>query len=116
MHLLGFLEQCLERRRVELRKRRSQRLCQFAGDLVPAMQVLFEGAQAFVIPPREHLLTGTLQIRYMNVDRLRLANSIQAADPLLEQFRLTRQIKQHEMMHELEVAPFTPDLGAKENA
>jgi hypothetical protein len=50
----------------------------------------------------------------MNANRLSLPDTVEPADALFQQSRIERQIKQHEMMRELEVASFAADLGTDE--
>src|SRR5437868_3691488 len=52
----------------------------------------------------------------MNPDRRSLADAIQAANSLLEQFRIGRQIEKDEMMRELEVAAFAADFRTDQDA
>ena len=49
-----------------------------------------------------------------SVDSRGLADAVEPADALLEQFGLERQVEQHEVMRELEVAPLAADLRADE--
>ena len=55
-------------------------------------------------------LSGALKIRDVDVDGLGLADAVQAADTLLQQIRVGRQIKQHQMMSELEVTTLAADF------
>ena len=52
----------------------------------------------------------------MNLDRRGLPDAVEPADALLEQLGIVRQIEEHEVMRELEIAPFAADLRAEENA
>ena len=44
-----------------------------------------------------------------------LANAVQSPDALLQQIGVQRQVEQHQVATELEVAAFTADLGAHQN-
>ena len=47
----------------------------------------------------------------MNADGISLADAVEATDALLQQIGVHRQIKQHEVMCELEVTALAADLG-----
>ena len=46
----------------------------------------------------------------------RLSDAVETADALLEQLGIVRQIEEHEMVRELEVASLAADLGAEQDA
>jgi hypothetical protein len=52
----------------------------------------------------------------MDVDRAFLADAVEAADALLEEFDVVGEVKEDEVVGELEVAAFAADLGADEEA
>ena len=52
----------------------------------------------------------------MNMDGIGLANSVESADPLLDELGVFREIPEDEVMRKLEVTPFATDLGTEEYA
>ena len=72
--------------------------------------MLFECVEPFVEPAREHFALAAAQIRNVNLDGRGLTDPVEAADALFEQFGIIRQIEKDEVMRELKVAPFAPDL------
>ena len=84
---------------------------QFSG----SMRNFPKRIQPFVIPPREDFRFGALQVRNVNSYGGGLADSIQPANPLFEKFRVRRQIEQHKILDELEIATLAADLRADQN-
>ena len=74
-----------------------------------------EGVQRLVIPLEQALLGAVLQVRYVQLDGVSLADPVEAADALLEQVRVGRQVEQHQMVGELEVAAFAADFRADQH-
>ena len=56
-----------------------------------------EGVQRLVVPLEQALLGAVLQVRYVQLDGVSLADPVEAADALLEQVRVGRQVEQHQM-------------------
>ena len=79
-----------------------------------ALEVFFEGVQAFVIPADEELLGAANDERKVQLDLGCLANAVESTDALFEQFGVEGEIEHHEVMGELEVATFAADLGTDE--
>src|SRR4051812_26544776 len=77
--------------------------------------MLFECIHSLVIPAGEQFLRRTLHKRDVNGDVLRLADPVQPANALFQQLRIERQIKQNQMMRELEIASFAADFGADQD-
>ena len=77
---------------------------------VAAFEVTFKGIQAFVVPTRQNLLRAAREKRNMDLDVFGLPDAIQPADALFEQLRVERQVKQDEVMGELEIAAFAADF------
>ena len=94
----------------KIRRQRQHLVAELLQQLVRAMQITFQRLQPLVIPTRQHLLRTALEVRRVHVDGLGLADAIEPADALLEQLRIQRQIKQHEVVHKLKVAPFAANL------
>ena len=76
---------------------------------------VFKRVQPFVIPAHQHRLRGFFKIWHVDLNVVRLANTIQTADTLLEQIRVEGQIEHHQMAGELEVTPFRADFGAEQH-
>ena len=83
---------------------------------VAALEVFLERVQSFVIPGRQHLLTCSHHERHVHLDFRCLANSVEPADSLFQDFGIEREIKQDEVMSKLEVPPFTADFRTKQDA
>ena len=76
---------------------------------------MFKRVQTFVEPAYQHGLRGFFQIRHVDLNIMRLADTIQTADALLEQIRVKRQIEHHQVAGELEVTAFRADFRAQQN-
>ncbi len=50
----------------------------------------------------------------MDLDIVRLADTVETTDTLLQQIRVKRQVEHHQVAGELEVASFGADLGAQQ--
>ena len=55
-------------------------------------------------------LSASLHIRNVNPNRLRLSDSIQTSDALFHQGRVQRQIKENQVVAELEIASLGTDF------
>ena len=84
--------------------------------LIGSLQIALERVEPLVIPAGQGLLWAAYKIGRVHVDGLRLPNAVQPADALLKQFRIERQIKEHEVMGKLKIATFAADLRANEQA
>ena len=51
----------------------------------------------------------------MDLDIVRLADTVETTDTLLQQIRVKRQVEHHQVAGELEVASFGADLGAQQH-
>ena len=71
---------------------------------------MLECIKALVIPLQHHSLGRVFQAGHMQLDRFTLANPVQPANTLFQQVRIQGQVKQHQVMRELEVAAFTADF------
>ena len=76
---------------------------------------MLEGVETFVVPAHQHRLRGLFQVRDVDLDIVRLADTVEAADTLLQQIRVKRQIEHHQIAGELEVASFGTDLRAQQH-
>ena len=76
---------------------------------------MFEGVEPFVIPAHQHRLRGFFQVRNVDLDIVRLADTVETTDTLLQQIRVKRQVEHHQVAGELEVASFGADLGAQQH-
>ncbi len=75
-----------------------------------------ERAQALVEPAQQRMLRAAFEHAGVDVDVAALADAVEAADALLEQVRVQREVPQHEVLRELEVAALAADLGAQQQA
>lgn len=73
-----------------------------------------EGGEAGVIPSGEELAGGIGEVGDVEADGLGLADAVEAADALLDEAGVERQVEEHEVVGELEVAAFAADLGTEE--
>src|SRR5688572_6061771 len=78
-------------------------------------KVFLEGVHPFVVPAGEDFLGGALNVRHMDVDVFGLPDSIQAADPLFEQFGIQRKIEKDQVVRKLKVPPFAADFRADQD-
>ncbi len=67
---------------------------------------VFKRIQSFVIPAQQHGLCGLLQPRHQNLNIVRLTDTIQTTDTLLQQVRVKRQIEHHQTAGKLEITAF----------
>ena len=79
-------------------------------DRAGAVQGVLEGRETSVIPERLEFLFGALNKGNVNMDVGGLPDAVEAADTLLEQARVAGEIEKDEMVGELEIAPFRPNL------
>ncbi len=98
--------------------RRRQVACQLAMYVVvngtTGRAGMFKRIQTFMEPAHQHGLGGFFQIRNVDLNVVRLANTIQTADTLLKQIRVEGQIEHHQTAGELEVTPFGADFGTEQ--
>jgi hypothetical protein len=73
---------------------------------------MLEGTESIVVPVEKNRLRAALEVWDVDVDDLSLADAIEAADTLLQQVGIERQIEQDEVMGKLEIASLRTDLGA----
>jgi len=69
-----------------------------------------ERIQRFVVPLEQALLRAGFQVRHVQFDHMFLADPVQTADPLFQQVGVGRQVEQHQVVGELEVAAFAADF------
>ncbi|MDT4791933.1 hypothetical protein FQZ97_243870 [compost metagenome] len=74
-----------------------------------------EGVQRVVIPLEQAFLRTGLQVRDVDLDGVALADAVETADALLQLVRMRRQVEQHQMVGELEVAAFAADFRADQH-
>ncbi|MNT94095.1 hypothetical protein D3C72_2357100 [compost metagenome] len=67
---------------------------------------MFKRIQPFVEPTHQHGLRGIFQERDVDLNIMRLANTVQTANTLFQQIRVKRQIEHHQFAGELEVTAF----------
>src|SRR5882724_4296678 len=96
----------------DLIDRSSETLEQFPS----ALQVLLESIQAFLVPTRQHLLRAAIDERHVHLDLRGLSDPVKTSDPLLQQLRRERKIKQHEVVRKLEVPAFAANFRTDQNA
>ena len=70
--------------------------------------------QAFVVPAEHHFLTRALHVRHVDDDVLVLTNAVQAANTLFHESGIKRQVKQDQVMRELEVTAFRTNFRSDE--
>ena len=75
-----------------------------------------ERIEAFVVPAQQCVLRGAGEGAGVDHDVVLLADAIEAADALFEQIRIERQVPQHQMMGELEIAAFRADFRTQQQA
>ena len=71
---------------------------------------MLDAVETFVVPTHEQLRPAVWEKWQVDPNGLRLADAVESADTLLSSSGLSGKSKKHEMMCELEVAPFTADL------
>ena len=76
---------------------------------------MFEGIEPFVIPAHQHRLRGLFQVWNVDLDIVRLTDTVETADTLLQQIRVKRQVEHHQVAGELEVTSFGADFGAQQH-
>ena len=76
---------------------------------------MFKRIQPFVEPAHQHRLGGFFQIRNVDLNVVRLTNTVQTTNTLLQQVRVERQIEHHQTAGELEVTPLGADLRAEQH-
>ena len=84
--------------------------------LASAVQIFLEGIKTFLIPARQYFLRAAGDEWNMNLDFRSLPDAIKPPDALFQKFGIKREIKQHEMMRELEIASFASNFGTNQNA
>ena len=100
---------------LRIRERRHQVLAQPRVDGRCGRTDSREGMQPLGIPTEQHLARTAGEIGDMDLHPPRLPDPIETPDALLEQVGIQRQIEQHQMMGELEVAPLAADLRAEQD-
>ena len=76
---------------------------------------MFKRIQTFVEPAHQHGLGRFFQIRHVDLNIVRLTDTIQTTDTLLQQIRVERQIEHHQVAGELEVTAFRTDFRTQHN-
>jgi len=74
-----------------------------------------EGIERLVVPLEQALLRAGFQVGHVQFDHVFLADPVQAPDALFQQVGVGRQVEQHQVMGELEVAAFTADFRADQH-
>ena len=67
---------------------------------------VLECVQTFMEPANQHRLGGFFEERHVDLNIVRLTDTVQTADTLLQQVRVEWQIKHHQVAGELEVTAF----------
>ena len=96
-------------------QRGNERVFRLQKDSLTCRAGFFKRIQAGVVPMEHHRQRAVFQIRYVDFDGVGLADAIQAANALLEQIGIQRQIEQHQMMGKLEIAAFAADFRADQH-
>ena len=73
-----------------------------------------ESVQAIVVPAEHDFLSGALHVRHVHDDIFGLADAVQAPDTLFHKRRVEREVEQHQMVRELEIAAFGTDFRGDE--
>ena len=82
--------------------------------IIATVEGRFEGVETVMIPLRDGFIGTAGDVGHMDANRLGLANAIEATDALLHEAGIERQIKEHEVMRELEITSFTADFGTEQ--
>ena len=115
----GAFKQFAERRLagVGVHGRQLQQLgAESTQHLAAVGQYLAEGVKAFVQPALQHFLGAAGHGGGVQVDVAGLADAVEASDALLEHVRVQRQVPEHQVLGELEVAAFGADLARDQQA
>ena len=111
----GFVQQLLPLAVVAVFQQRQQAWAELVLQGVAGGAGGEEGIQRLVVPLEQALLRAVLQVRHVQLDAVFLADAVETADALFEQIRVGRQVEQHQMMSELEVAAFGADFRADQH-
>ena len=111
----GFVDQALEGVVIAIFQQRQQARAELMLQGIAGRAGGQEGVQRFVVPLEQALLRAGFQIGHVQLNSVLLADTVEAADALLEQVRMSRQIEQHQMVAELEVAAFAADFRADQH-
>jgi hypothetical protein len=115
--LLGACEKRLERLGFErVVAELGEFLGEFRRDLGGAVEVVFEGVEALVVPAGEDLGGVPGEVGNVDLDEGGLTDAVEASDALLEEFGIGGQVEENEVVGELEVAALAADFGAEEDA
>ena len=112
--LAGLCEKGGELFRVVTREQGGERRAEFADDLRGAVQVFFKSAQPLMIPARHDFRSGAGRVGHVDADGRGLADAVEAADALLEEFGVGGEVVEDEVVGELDVAAL--DAAAVEEA
>ena len=71
---------------------------------------VFERIQTFVVPAHQHGLRCFFQERHVDLNIMRLTDTVQTTNTLFQQVRVERQVEHHQVAGELEVTPLGADF------
>ncbi|MNM84758.1 hypothetical protein D3C81_968560 [compost metagenome] len=111
----GFVDQRLPLAIVGFFEQRQQARAELVLQGVAGRAGVEECVQRFVVPLEQALLRAGFQVRHVQFDDVLLADPVQSTDTLFQQVRVGRQVEQHQVMGELEVATFTADFRADQH-
>src|SRR5690606_875820 len=74
-----------------------------------------ECVMRMVIPVKKALLAAANKIGHMDFNRMLLADAVKTANTLRKQGGMQRQVKQEQVVGELEVTSFTADFRAQQD-
>ena len=83
---------------------------------VATLERVLDAVETVVVPVDEQLRPAVREEGEMDADGFGLADAVEAADPLFEQFGIERQVEEHEVVGKLEVAALAADFGAEQDA
>ncbi|KZV15209.1 hypothetical protein F511_29958 [Dorcoceras hygrometricum] len=87
-----------------------------AQQLAAVGRAVAERIHALVVPARQHVLRAVGHGQDVDADVVGLADAVEAADALLQQVGIQRQVPQHQPVRELEVAALRTDLRTQQQA
>ena len=85
-------------------------------DGVETSDRLLEDVDAALEDVKNPFLNGPLDPEVEHLDGVRLADAVDATDPLLDAHRVPREVVVHKQMAELEVTPLAARFGAEQDA
>ena len=76
---------------------------------------MFKRIKPFVVPANQHGLRGSFQIRNVDLDIVRLTDTVETANTLLQQIRVERQIEHYQVAGKLEVTAFGANFRTQQH-